>query len=91
MEKWHYLIKGKVQGVGFRWYVLNIARRIGISGWVKNLPDGRVEIVAESEPEQLELFTENIKKGHLGQNIYQINIEKAPATGKFKDFNISFS
>lgn len=90
MERWHYYISGHVQGVGFRWYVSSIAQECSVVGWVRNLPDGRVEIVAEAEPEALDLFTEKIKKSYLGMNIYDINIEKEKATGEFTKFKINF-
>ncbi|HOK81120.1 MAG TPA: acylphosphatase [bacterium] len=90
MERWHYYISGEVQGVGFRWYATSIAKELGVNGWVKNLRDGRVEIIAEAEPDILESFTEKMKKSYLGLNIHYINIEKEKATGEFKDFKILF-
>lgn len=48
-----WLVEGQVQGVGFRWSTQRYASRIGLSGWVRNLPDGRVEVVAKGTPNQL--------------------------------------
>ncbi|MGB9643373.1 MAG: acylphosphatase [Candidatus Ratteibacteria bacterium] len=90
MERWHIHIIGQVQGVGFRWYATSIAKELGVCGWVKNLPDGRVEIVAEAEPDVLESFIRKMKKGYLGLNIHYINIDKEKATGEFKEFKILF-
>ena len=47
----HYLIKGRVQGVGFRWYVHREAATLGLRGWVRNTDDGHVEVVAAGDPE----------------------------------------
>lgn len=50
----HVLVAGRVQGVGFRWHTRETARRLGLSGWVENLPDGRVEAWIEGEAAQVE-------------------------------------
>lgn len=90
MERWHCYISGHVQGVGFRWYTKSIAEEFGVVGWVSNMPDGRVEIVAEGTTDILTSFTEKMKKSYLGLNIRYIDIEKEQATGEFKDFKIIF-
>jgi len=50
----HFLIKGRVQGVGFRWFVQREAAELGLRGWVRNTDDGHVEVLARGEPDQLE-------------------------------------
>ncbi|MCM8822859.1 MAG: acylphosphatase [Candidatus Omnitrophica bacterium] len=90
MERWHYYISGEVQRVGFRWYAKSIADSFGIYGWVRNMADGRVEIVAEAEPESLNSFTEKMKTSYLGLNIHRVEIEKEKATGEFNSFKIIF-
>ncbi|UPA19253.1 acylphosphatase (plasmid) [Borrelia puertoricensis] len=75
MHKYQYLISGKVQGVGFRFFTEQIATKIAIKGFVKNLDDGKVEIVAFFEnKEQIELFENTLKKGNGYSKIE--NIEK---------------
>jgi acylphosphatase len=58
-----YLVEGLVQGVGFRYFVRSHARRMNIRGWVRNTPDGRVEVVASAHEEVLELFAGQLQKG----------------------------
>ncbi|MCM8758637.1 MAG: acylphosphatase [Candidatus Omnitrophica bacterium] len=90
MERWHIYVSGRVQGVGFRWYATSIAREFGVNGWVRNIPDGRVEIVAEGEPGNLQSFVDKMKSSYLGFNIHNIDIIKEKATGEFKEFRINF-
>ncbi|RKY03041.1 MAG: acylphosphatase [Spirochaetes bacterium] len=59
----HMFVSGRVQGVGFRFYTIEKARKYGIKGWVKNLYDGRVEILAEGPKQNLLLFRQDIKLG----------------------------
>ncbi len=59
----HYLVSGRVQGVGFRAFVADTARAEGLSGWVRNLPDGRVEAHAEGESEALARFEWRLWQG----------------------------
>lgn len=53
VERQHVVVSGRVQGVGFRYFTVAEARRLGLRGWVRNAPDGSVEIVAEGPPERL--------------------------------------
>ncbi len=59
----HFLVKGRVQGVGFRWFVHREAAEIGLRGWVRNTDDGHVEVLAAGEPEQLEDLKLALAKG----------------------------
>jgi acylphosphatase len=58
-----FLISGRVQGVGFRYFARRIATRLGIAGWVRNLPEGRVEAVAEGTPDALARFEDELRRG----------------------------
>ena len=63
----HY--EGRVQGVGFRYTVKNLAREYDVSGTVENLPDGRVELLASGEPGEVDAFLEGIRTSHLAGHI----------------------
>ncbi|MEK7401968.1 MAG: acylphosphatase [Gemmatimonadota bacterium] len=62
----HVRVSGTVQGVGFRWFVRERARRLGLAGWVRNAEDGSVEIAAEGEEPQIELLRLELQKGPSG-------------------------
>lgn len=71
MEK-RYLIRGRVQGVGYRWYTLGIAKKLKISGNVRNLPDNKVEVEAKADEKILELFKTFLKKGPVLSRVDEI-------------------
>ena len=66
MKRVSMIVSGTVQGVGFRYYVHDIAKEMGITGWVRNLPDGTVEIDAEGKPDILDAFIRNISSAQQG-------------------------
>ncbi len=68
-DRLHARISGRVQGVGFRWFVREEARRLGLAGWVRNLPTGEVELVAEGAPESLDALARSIGKGPPGARV----------------------
>ena len=65
----HYLVKGRVQGVGFRWFVQREAAEIGLRGWVRNTDDGHVEVLAAGEPDQLKDLALALGKGSRGSRV----------------------
>ena len=84
-------VSGRVQGVGFRFYAMRIARSFGITGWVRNLYDGRVEIYAEGKKPNLVGFIEEIKIGPPTSHVSNVvqNWEKIKKQ-HFNDFSITF-
>jgi acylphosphatase len=87
----HLYVSGRVQGVGFRFFAINRANTYGITGWVKNLYDGRVEIEAEGRKKNLLLFLEDIRigprSGHVS-NVFE-KWEDIPAP-RYKRFDVGF-
>lgn len=68
MKHWHVLFRGRVQGVGFRWTVQKVGKESGITGWVRNLADGRVEMKAQGSIEALEELLRRLdKRFHIEQ------------------------
>jgi len=90
MESFHCFLSGRVQGVFFRKYTLECALRLGIKGWVRNLKDGRVEVVGEGERESLEKFLEFLKKGPEGARVEEIEVEWKEKPKGFRDFRIIY-
>ncbi|MDD5182000.1 MAG: acylphosphatase [Candidatus Nanoarchaeia archaeon] len=82
----HCFVSGKVQKVFFRDYTVESAKETNILGWVKNLSDGRVEIVAEGSPVNLIKFVALIKKGPKEAKVDEIEMEEEAETGKFRVF-----
>ena len=65
----HFLVKGRVQGVGFRWFVHREAAEIGLRGWVRNTDDGDVEVLAAGEPDQLKDLMKALGEGSRGSRV----------------------
>ena len=78
MNQMHVRITGVVQGVGFRWFVRERARRLGLSGWVRNLPDGSVEVAAAGDNEQLDLLRSELVRGPQGAVVAEVKDVAAP-------------
>lgn len=71
------LIRGVVQGVGFRWYMREAARRIGVSGWVRNLRDGRVEALVCGEPEAVAAMIHWASEGPPNSRVDEVLVEES--------------
>jgi acylphosphatase len=84
------LYSGHVQGVGFRYTAQDIASGLGLVGWVRNLSDGRVEVVSEGEEKKIKQFLERLEKGFLGRYIRDTDISWKEPTGEFDNFDIRF-
>jgi acylphosphatase len=79
---------GTVQGVGFRYTTERVARRFAVTGYVRNLPDGRVEAVVEGAPAEIDLFLKTLDETMAGY-IRGREVAEGPATGEFAGFRIA--
>jgi len=88
MVRAHIFVRGLVQGVGFRWSMQRVARRLGVRGWVRNLPDGRVEAVVEGPRDKVEQLIEWAKRGPSSAVVEGVDVYWEPYRGEFDDFYI---
>ncbi len=86
----HLYLEGRVQGVGFRAFTRRQARDLGLTGWVKNLPDGRVEIQAVGASEALEEFLSRIRQGPPVGRVSFIDQDTLSDPSDFTDFEVRF-
>jgi acylphosphatase len=90
-ERLHVIVEGYVQGVGFRAFVIDQARKIGVTGWVRNRWDTSVEVCAEGEQLALESFLEVLKRGPAAADVREAHSEWQTASGEFADFRMRSS
>jgi len=76
------LVTGRVQGVGFRYAVLERARMRGVAGWVRNLPTGQVEAAFEGEPSAVEALVDYCGRGPLGASVRDVQVTDVTPTGE---------
>jgi acylphosphatase len=80
---------GRVQGVGFRYTARALAARCKVTGFVRNLPDGRVQLVVEGAPDEIRAFADAIQD-EMGGYIHNSQVSMRPAGGRFEGFEIRF-
>lgn len=82
-------VGGRVQGVGFRYFVRSAAQQLSLDGWVRNLRDGRVELVAEGNQAALMDFLAIVRRGPSGSNVTEVSEEWSEGSGEFDAFRIA--
>lgn len=87
-ERLHASVRGRVQGVSFRYYTLDEARRLGLQGWVRNLPDGSVEVTAEGPRTDLEKLLAFVRHGPPAARVADVQAEWSAASGSLGPFDI---
>lgn len=88
LRRVHVFVSGKVQGVGFRDFTNAKASGLGLSGWVMNLPDGRVELVAEGGEAALEKLIDAVARGPAAAKVDKIERKEEDYSGEFKQFEV---
>ncbi|MCK5736294.1 MAG: acylphosphatase [Spirochaetaceae bacterium] len=90
MNARNFIISGRVQGVGFRWFVLRHAQSLDLTGWVRNLPDGTVEAQAEGKEDTLDSLESLLKKGPSGSMVKEVRSRVIGTSGRYRGFDITY-
>lgn len=88
MKQAKLVISGRVQGVFFREFIKKSARRLKLTGFVRNLPDGNIEVMAEGSEEELNKFIAECRKGPLLAHVENIDVDYAEPEGEFDNFYV---
>jgi acylphosphatase len=90
MKRAHVIVQGRVQGVYYRASARDHARRLNLTGWARNCPDGSVELVVEGERRQIEQLIAWCHKGPPAAVVTQVEVEWQTATGEFEGFFVKY-
>lgn len=90
MKRYHMIIHGLVQGVGFRFHTESLAERYHMKGWVRNNFDGTVEIDAEGKPDDIEDFLAGVKEGPGAASVTDVALEEREESGGYTEFKITY-
>jgi acylphosphatase len=88
LEARRFLVRGRVQGVGFRWFVEREAHILGIAGWVRNNHDGSVEVLAQGTGDQLSGLHSRLREGPRAARVDAVEVSEAPAAAGLNSFRI---
>ena len=86
----HVYVSGDVQGVGFRYSAIRQAKNLGVTGWVRNLRDGRLEVLIEGEESDVHQMIAWCRHGPRGAEVMDIQTDIRPYTASFQDFEVMF-
>ncbi len=90
MARLQAFVSGVVQGVGFRYFAMNAAHELGLTGWVRNLYDGTVQVVAEGPREALEVFLKHLRRGPHSGRVDEVRESWFAYQGEFDRFEVRF-
>jgi acylphosphatase len=85
-----YIVRGRVQGVGFRFFAIRAARRLGVVGNVRNLPDGTVEAIAEGTAEAVAEFRAELWRGPSYAQVTAVDESDLKPSGRYKSFDVDY-
>jgi acylphosphatase len=85
-----FIIRGRVQGVGYRYFAIRAAADCGVVGTVRNLPDGTVEVVAEGSPDAIAAFREKLKRGPSYARVTSVEEIEIQPTGRYAGFDVVY-
>jgi acylphosphatase len=86
----HIFVSGRVQGVAYRYFARDRAITLLLTGWVRNLNDGRVEVLAEGETESIERFLAELRRGPRLARVDQVEVSREVPSGEYAEFAIGF-
>ena len=89
MKQAHVFVSGSVQGVGYRQHVKQTARKLGLTGWVRNTEDGGVEAVFQGEESMIDVMIEQCKKGSMLSEVEHCGFEWEEAEEEYDSFNLA--
>lgn len=81
-------VSGSVQGVGYRYFTFRLARRLALKGWVRNKPDGNVEVLAEGPGNIIQVLIDDLCKGPRGSSVEDVDLVWDTWSGEYEDFRI---
>lgn len=90
MERVHILVKGYVQGIGYRYFVSKFAVKMGLNGWVRNLINGDVEIEVEGERDTIQNFIHQLRVGHRWAEVTDMIVTRYDNLKGYRSFEIRF-
>ena len=82
------MVEGRVQGVGYRYFAQDEAQNLELTGYAKNLYDGRVEVALEGDPEKIKIMCGRLEKGPGAAYVKKVTVNYEPASGEFKSFYV---
>jgi acylphosphatase len=85
-----FIVRGRVQGVGYRYFAVGAARSAGVTGTVRNLSDGSVEAIAEGSPAELARFRQLLEKGPAFSRVTSVDEQELQPTNRYGDFDVSY-
>lgn len=90
MKRYHVIVRGVVQGVGFRFFTRDLARRYGLGGYVRNRADGAVEVEVQGEGGTLSAFLKDLEIGPRSSHVTAMDVKEMPVDDGISGFEIAF-